>query len=607
MGKFKTLLFLSVFLIVGIFGGHTFALADQSKVVLVGGGQVYKPLDDFMLDAEILGKGTNYYVDDNVTASGDGKSWDYAFLTITEAVAAVSAFDKIFVAPGDYDESAAVAITTEGIKIIGSGDDVRNVAMIWSTTGTYDLMTIDAHHVEIIGMSFSVIPDTKSAIVVSGTTTSSKVRIANCRFDGWSGEYGVYVNESPDIVIENNLFRSFNTSAIYSNSTRAMIRNNIIHAVAAKIGITHVPTGGNRPDTVIKDNLIKGVNSTDTGISLSGTPTESALVIEGNKVINCATPITLSKYTSWYEGNYWGREDWRYHPRWGEDAAAARGAVGNIFYVDLNMATTGLDGRSWASAFSLIATAITAADSDVGSNRNWAKRNTIYISGDIFPETLTVMPEKTDIVGIGYDQNARPRITKTMAMSPAVQGLRFFNIEFNAHTAAPAVSAVANMHGLEFHNCVFKFSTQAIGATHGLSVTAGMKSMVVKDSFFLANPDTIRFQTAAFAIAGAAETSDILFENTYIEGKVGVFVNSNIVGLGSIVFRNCDIKATTLAVDDNVGHTMWFGSNFMSDAASGGAGAPNVIDHANKISMMSGCYLASADSNGHFPPEDAHD
>lgn len=260
------------------------------------------------LDGNILIDGTMYarnilppycaggvwYVDAGKTTSGNGKSWDRAFKTITEFLTASEAayaadttktFPICMVAPGDYDEGAALTISVPGTKIIGSGDENRNVSMIYSTTGTYNLIEIDAHQVEIIGMGLSVIPNTKSAIVISGTSTSYKCRIAHCRLDGWSGEYGIYLNESPDTVIENNVIRSFNTAGVYNNATRTLIRNNIFHVVAAKIGIEHVPAGGNRSGAVYFRNLFLGAtSSTTTAIKFTGAPSDGTCIVADNRL-----------------------------------------------------------------------------------------------------------------------------------------------------------------------------------------------------------------------------------------------------------------------------------------------------------------------------------
>ncbi len=274
-------------------------LTSQGSLILKGNIQARNLMDSI---------GTVWYVYDAVSSSGNGRSWTQAKKTISEAVDAAAAFDKILVAPGDYDEGGVLDITTEGLKIIGHGDAYRNVSMLYSTSGSYDLMTINAHHVEIIGMSFSVIPDTKSAIVVSGSSASYKCRAAHCRFDGWSGEYGIYLNESPDFVIENNLFRSCNTAGVYSNSTRTTIRDNIFHLVTDKVGIEHVPSGGNRPDNVYIRNFFSGIaNASTTAIKFTGAPNNGTIVVSDNRFAgtydtNPTTKIAAYAGTENYQG-----------------------------------------------------------------------------------------------------------------------------------------------------------------------------------------------------------------------------------------------------------------------------------------------------------------
>lgn len=227
-----------------------------------------------------------FYVNANVTASGSGLSWDSPLKTITEALAvATTRNDVIYVAPGDYDETATLAVATQGLQIIGPGPDTQNKAMVYDGGGAgYDLMTINNHEVVIDGLSFSAAADTYDGIVISGTTSSYKVTIRNCRFDGWSGEYGIQTaGDSPDLLIENNLFRSWNTAAVQLNCTRACVRNNIFHVVTDKIGLEHVSAGGNRPDNVYVDNLFSGVaNASTTGIKFTGAPNNGTCIVARN-------------------------------------------------------------------------------------------------------------------------------------------------------------------------------------------------------------------------------------------------------------------------------------------------------------------------------------
>jgi hypothetical protein len=300
----------------------------------------------------------DWYVDSTEGSDNySGDSWENAFASIGKAITAIGTdtFNRIFVAPGDYLVTEAIAVTAEGTQIIGCGDDNRNVCLVYTATAGIDLMTLDAHHIEIVGMSFSVVPDGQSAIVVSGTSAGYKNRIANCRFDLGSGEYAIYVNESPDIVIEDNMFRSWSTTAIRTYCTRAVIRRNrFLLMNAGTTAIEHVSTGGNRPDTEISFNTIHGINSTDTGIKLTGTPTEKFFHCFGNQITNVATPITAQRYTSWYDGNFFGVDDGQYH-------SSINSKGGRVFYVDANAGTTGVDGRSWKSAYLTLTEAVAVA------------------------------------------------------------------------------------------------------------------------------------------------------------------------------------------------------------------------------------------------------
>jgi len=335
-----------------------------------------------------------YYVDPNVASSGVGTSWDTAYKTLDEAIAvATTRGDTIYMAPGDYDEGNVVNITTQGLRIIcpSHGDGHQNQAMLYSGAASH-LMTINAHEVLIDGIGFSMPDDTKDAIHLSTTGSFHKITIQNCRFDGWSGEYAIKTNESPDVLIKNCTFRSWNTCAVQMNATRGKIENCLFHLVANKIGIEVLADGAGRPDIVLKDNVIKGVNSGDTGIKITNAPDEDALVIEGNKIVNCATPITLAKYTSWYDGNNWGTEDYKYHSNYGKaELDRGRCTKGKVYYVD-DAATTAGDGRCWASALKLPSAAIAlASDFD-----------TITIAEGAYTESAVITITQKGLRMLGY-------------------------------------------------------------------------------------------------------------------------------------------------------------------------------------------------------------
>lgn len=247
-----------------------------------------------------------WYVDSGKAApasSGDGLTWDKAFITIAEALTAAGTNDVIYVAPGDYPIAAALAVvatTHAGLTIIGPNRSGHDYKALVYTSGAVDCMTIDANNVTVIGLAFSAAGGNGNGISIASGTATYKCHIENCRFDGYGNAgYGVLTDDtqdSPDLLVENCLFRSWATGGIYHNSTRATYRNNDIFADAASIGINLIPTGGNRPDTMVYGNRILGSNSTDVGIQIASTePTDGTLLVANNVVTNCSTNITQDK------------------------------------------------------------------------------------------------------------------------------------------------------------------------------------------------------------------------------------------------------------------------------------------------------------------------
>ena len=135
--RFKTFLILAIAMAFTVFSFGP-VVADQSKVVLVGGGQAYLPLDDFVLESESATiAGDSWYVDSGKTASGDGKSWDYAVITINEAydLATASNGDVIHVAVNsDETIDAATDLVCDkiGITIIGYGSGSERPTLSWA-------------------------------------------------------------------------------------------------------------------------------------------------------------------------------------------------------------------------------------------------------------------------------------------------------------------------------------------------------------------------------------------------------------------------------------------------------------------------------------------
>ena len=541
--------------------------------------------------------GHTWYVDSDVTTSGNGRSWLHAKKTITEALAAAGAHDVILIQKGIYDEGAVLNITQEGLKIFGMGTtrDMWGMSAIKASAANHICITINANEVEIGNMAF-VQNNANLCIDVATTVTTYKTHIHTCFFGGSSTQtYGVRGGlsaawDSVDVVVEDCTFYQCVTG-VDLNGTRCTIKNNVFLLSAGDTAINVTQVGGTRPELRILDNTIRGCLNTDTGVKFTGTPTEALFTMMGNRTIKCATPVTKSMYTSWYDANYWGKEDWRYHAnKDGKESAMARGATGNIFYVDLNIAATGLDGRSWASAYQTLAEAIAVADADVAANRNWARRNTIYVSGYELHEDITVLPEKTDIVGVGYDVGPYPRMMHSIVIAAAVQGCRFINMGFQADAADISLVIPSGSNGTEFLNCHFKANNTA---THALQITASHGVKIIGCDFLPNN--VTKYATAAINLIGQCEDMEI--KDCYINGTIAIAKDAT-AGQGCRIV-DCVLQATNIIIDDDSSAFVVSGCKLVTAAASGNAFADTAMDV--NLNLAVGNQLVSSDSNGPFP------
>lgn len=209
------------------------------------------------------------------------------YTTVTLALAAASDYDVIKISPGFYSEGAVLDITQRGLKLLGPGKDNLAITGLKTDSNSHHIITVNENDVEIAGLSFFGNESTYDAIRVNTTVAAFKCHIHDCKFDGGgAGEYAIYLGgtqDAPDCLIENNLFRSWDTACIYANATRAIIRNNLFLVYSSKAGIVYVPNAGDRPDGQILDNRFMCTDGTNaTGISLSGSPTAGMLFVDGN-------------------------------------------------------------------------------------------------------------------------------------------------------------------------------------------------------------------------------------------------------------------------------------------------------------------------------------
>lgn len=220
------------------------------------------------------------------------------------------------------------------------------------------------------------------------------------------------------------------------------------------------------------------------------------------------------------------------------------------YFVDLNVINSG-DGKSWKSPFKTIAEAITASNLTIvaGENRWWARRNRIFVLGDEISEDITVLPEKCDIIGCGYDIYPFPRvighwhIATTRPAAGKANGCRFINMGFQATGTAEVLLAPAGCHGLTFQDCVFTAS--AAGNTKALAIS-DCASVKIDGCRFLSSAGALTTSVFGLAISieGTTSIHDLQISNNKIFATAGIaiaagtlqgsFVNDNYIrSLGS--------------------------------------------------------------------------
>lgn len=145
--------------------------------------------DSMYLGSSVIGggfvntQGDVFYVNGNKTASGDGKSWDTAFKTFTEGLAALNSSSNknsvLFVGEGYYIEASGLELSANDCTIVGVGNGAdSNVLFGVKTTGSVDvaeadLLTITGNNNKIVNMGFYVNSDSYYAVVFDDTNGSS--------------------------------------------------------------------------------------------------------------------------------------------------------------------------------------------------------------------------------------------------------------------------------------------------------------------------------------------------------------------------------------------------------------------------------------------------
>jgi hypothetical protein len=207
------------------------------RVLTIGGRKSSRLLSDFQLYQQY---GNDWFCDSSVTTSGSGKSWAKAFKTITEAEAAASAGDRIFIY-GSFSE--AVTSDLAGISYIGAGTGPYQAR--WTGAADAKCLSLTGVGNRVSNIRFQ--PPAYSAgipcaVYIAGGTYSI---IDNCRFQGKTASwYAIYTTGDCDNTrIINNEFLYMNTATYgtaIKSSGAADISGMIIEGNKFQSNLNHI-------------------------------------------------------------------------------------------------------------------------------------------------------------------------------------------------------------------------------------------------------------------------------------------------------------------------------------------------------------------------------
>ena len=192
--------------------------------------------------AGIITGSSIYYVDASLSSSGNGKSWNGAFITIAEAVAASLAaggtYDTIFIKgtentgdTSDFAESVSITAAQTGLRIIGIGNSPEGV--LW-TVGTAEgtILTVAAKDVYVAGIRFRPNGATTGK-AVSLASTAIGFTAENCVFRSTveTALQGIYMDSTPDVTISDCKFTSLATGIFGDASVKTIYRLRVLNCL----------------------------------------------------------------------------------------------------------------------------------------------------------------------------------------------------------------------------------------------------------------------------------------------------------------------------------------------------------------------------------------
>jgi len=479
----------------------TFSVTPDPSAAITTGDLVYvRRVEDLGLnDAAILGSsGTVYYLDDGGATDaggssvGDGRSWTQAFATLTEAEAAMSAGDTLYVG-ASHNENIATGgdtINLAGVSIIGMGEgDMRP---LFDFDAAADEITLDAAGIILKNLRFRPgATDVVTAVRVEDAGIGCVIE--NCAFvDGEAAdeEFRIAIDvdqAASNLIVRNCTARNLNATAGDQDSfvdlSETTIDNATIegcdvygdYAIAPIWGDAAIPV-----NILIKDNVLGNTNSGDFAIEFTGAATGSII---GNKLYSDAYATMLDPGSAICIGNTGtdainesgipmplsatsddiGEDDdganlerLEYLQNKVDDILAgirmAGGSVGDVYYCD--------DGGS-AGAATTWATAVTTLDA--AWNLTSANVGDIIFVAPAHDEALAAAQITFDtagvtVIGIG-DGDQQPEIEMQATGSSidvTAAGVTIKNLKIYSTTAVTTIAIDVDAGDFTIEDCLFQ-------------------------------------------------------------------------------------------------------------------------------------------------------
>lgn len=248
-------------------------------------------LRDLFKGEEVDKAGNIWFVDSGQSHSGDGKTWDGAFITLDEAIGYCTASngDVIYVAPGHAEtltSDGAVAVDVAGITIKATGNGDNRPVFTFTTSADADF-NITADDCTINGLVFVNGINSQAAFI---TVTADDTTITKCEFRDGSSTSGLGAiavgaddGDSDRLTVSNCKFYQPGTNNDHSieilyDMVGIRIADNDIYGDFDEGGVA-IPAGGNAcTDLVFENNKIRNKQSSGYGIAINGTSASVSLV-----------------------------------------------------------------------------------------------------------------------------------------------------------------------------------------------------------------------------------------------------------------------------------------------------------------------------------------